>query len=675
MTFRAICLGLFGATALVVLGCLSQYFHVPGFIRGHFPVSVFGTMFIIVVCVNPLAYLISPKLRFTAKELGVALALVLVACALPDAGLMRCFNGMIVGPVRHNRDMSAWKRVNILSYAPSEMIVNDGKMDVDIIDGFMMGKGTVHKPVIDLSEVPWAAFKKPLTAWIPLVFLCSAAVICMSLIVHRQWTTREGLPYPIADFATEILRQDPARAMGPIFSNKMFWIGLLITLSIRTINGINTQYGEPHIIPMVLDFTPLQTRFDFIAKVPGAGHFSKPTLYPTAIAFGYFLATEVSLSMGLTGLFTTAVLGIMIGAGLDISGSYLTGGTKEWISFGCYLGAALMVLYVGRRYYWLVLKRAVTWRSSNEADASAAWACRFLLLSIAAITVLLSRHGLAWPLALAVTLLTLMFFLIIARVIAETGMFFLKPNWMVPGIMLGVLGTAAIGPRGTIIIGMLSIMWTAEGFECLIPFVTNGLRISHNLGVKTGRVGAGMTGVYGVGFLLAVFICIWADFSYGHVNWSQVGMNNAKLVFNDGVRAVDELAAREKLKESMNLTALQRITHMRVDRKFLRCAAIGLVAMLTISFLRLRLPWWPIHPVIFLGFATWSMTKYSTSFLLAWVIKSAVTKCGGRNAYQKGKNLMIGFIAGDLTGGVAFLAYSWIYFAVTGTSTPKYIIW
>jgi hypothetical protein len=42
------------------------------------------------------------------------------------------------------------------------------------------------------------------------------------------------------------------------------------------------------------------------------------------------------------------------------------------------------------------------------------------------------------------------------------------------------------------------------------------------------------------------------------------------------------------------------------------------------------------------------------SIMLGWVIKTAVTRVGGIRVYRAGRPLMLGIIAGDLLGGLAF---------------------
>ena len=49
------------------------------------------------------------------------------------------------------------------------------------------------------------------------------------------------------------------------------------------------------------------------------------------------------------------------------------------------------------------------------------------------------------------------------------------------------------------------------------------------------------------------------------------------------------------------------------------------------------------------------MALLSGSFLIGWVIKLGVTRFGGARTYAKGKDFMIGIIAGELLCSLAIL--------------------
>ena len=113
---------------------------------------------------------------------------------------------------------------------------------------------------------------------------------------------------------------------------------------------------------------------------------------------------------------------------------------------------------------------------------------------------------------------------------------------------------------------------------------------------------------------------------------------------------------------------------MKPKPMFLWAAGAGAALVLVVGALRLRYSWWPLHPVIFMVWATWPMVRLNHSFMIGWILKLLVTRLGGHTAYRKTKTLMIGVVAGELLCGLAFLLVALIYRAVTGLTPREYKI-
>ena len=45
--------------------------------------------------------------------------------------------------------------------------------------------------------------------------------MALSVVVHRQWSTHEHLPYPVASFA-EALMPEPGQRLASVFRNRLF---------------------------------------------------------------------------------------------------------------------------------------------------------------------------------------------------------------------------------------------------------------------------------------------------------------------------------------------------------------------------------------------------------------------------------------------------------------------
>jgi len=74
--------------------------------------------------------------------------------------------------------------------------------------------------------------------------------------------------------------------------------------------------------------------------------------------------------------------------------------------------------------------------------------------------------------------------------------------------------------------------------------------------------------------------------------------------------------------------------------------ASGAAVALVNYVMRLRLSWWPIHPMGIAFGTVWPMEVIWLSLLLAWLVKLIIIKTGGIRLYNKFKPFFLGFIVG-----------------------------
>ena len=97
-----------------------------------------------------------------------------------------------------------------------------------------------------------------------------------------------------------------------------------------------------------------------------------------------------------------------------------------------------------------------------------------------------------------------------------------------------------------------------------------------------------------------------------------------------------------------------------------------LLTLLLCGVLRLRCPKWPIHPVMFLLWATWPMMVFNHSIFMGWMIKKGVLHFAGIKAAKKLTPLMYGIIAGEVMAAIGFMIFGAIYYWNTGERPLRY---
>ncbi len=674
MSLRAIILGLLLAACIGAGGYLNDWImHLTPLVGNHLPIGVFGLVLLVVLVANPLVGLVHRSLRLNVAELAVILALALAACAIPGSGLMRTFVPTLAMPARYNAEYPGWRAQQVLSYVPPQLLPAGGEDDDRVLGPLTAGGlGRPHHPAA-LSAVPWDAWSEPLTAWLPLIFLTAMAVLCIAVIVHPQWSKRERLRYPVAQFASTLLGEDATGSRTPAIRRRGFWIALAVVAAVHAVNGLYAWHVINVQIPLSLDLQNVANQYPTLAATPGAERFFAPQLFLAVMAFSFFLASEVSLSLGICQFLFVAVMAVFSQAGVGYETGYLVGGKVAWQYFGSYLGLGVIVLYAGRRYYWQTLKQALALGRRQEVERYAVWACRFLLVIVACLCVLLWRLGLPAYMAVLLVGLVLLMFTVMTRINVESGLFFIQPCWQPLTVFIGLFGAASMGPSVYTTIALVCAVLTIDPRECLMPFIANGLKLCQDKSVPPSRSGFPVAVAVLLALAAAVPVVLWAGYNYGLPGDSWALYFVPRMPFDAAMREFGKLDSAQ-LAQTMSLSDLGRLASMKPDVDFVAWAGAGLGLVLLFNVFRMRLTWWPLHPILFLVWGTYPLSHFSWSFLAGWGIKSMVTKFGGAGAYDRAKVVMVGLIAGELLGGFGWMIAGAIYYAVTGTQPPDYRI-
>jgi len=507
----------------------------------------------------------------------------------------------------------------------------------------------------------------------PLVLLCAIAVICLSLVVHRQWSQFERLRYPIAEVANTLIDREPDRVLGPVFRHRIFWIALISIAAVNVVNYIHLWHPESIEIPLYLDLRFILREYPVLARTPGANRVFDVHVYPTAVAFAFLLASDVSFSLGISQILFLIVSATLLNVGVDLSENRMTGGVFPWQRFGSYVAFALLLLYMGRSTYWNTLREALTFRRRKENLSYAVWACRILLLSLTAMVLILVSLGLNAPFAVVLVLAIMMMFLVLSRIVAESGLILPQSLWAPLAAFVGFFGYEAMGPKAVVIIGIVCCVFVIDPRESLMPFMVNALRLCDPHRIRPSRFGLGAVGIYVMSLGIAVPVVLWANYNYGRPRWDYFANQMVpRFTFDAADRAVSQLKLSNRLEQSEGYSAWDRIVRAKPQTKFLWAAGAGFAVVLVASVMRLRFSRWPIHPILFLGWSSWGFRVLCHSFLVGWLIKFTVARLGGSRTYQGLKPLMIGIIAGDLLSGLSFMLYGAIYHARTGLVPEVY---
>jgi hypothetical protein len=667
MTVRSVILGLLGAGVVCAVTFFNdRVLRQTHFVGNNMPVSVYGSLILFVALVNPWLR----RLALTGRELAVILALTLAACCIPGGGLLRYFTSSLVMPHHYHKTEPAWRDQGVLEMAPKKMLADVRDNENRSLGGFVQGLGEPGRH-LSFWDVPWSAWSRTLAFWLPIVLTLWVALIALSVVVHRQWSRHEHLSYPIAAFTDALLPVEGKTASG-FFRNRIFWIGALPVLAVH-LNNYAFQWFPDYLVAVhvKLDFTTLGTYVPTFTAGGGTGLLA-PTIFFSVVGIAFLVPTDVSLAFGVGGFLWAYVVGLFAGYGFQLQGSiegssYLALNPRTFLLFGANVGVFLSLVYTGRRHYRSVVARALGLAGGEEATDAEAWACRAFLGLMAVFVLQLCLAGVDWQLAVLYAAALIVGFVVLSRLIAETGLFYVKAYFWPCTIIWGLLGARALGPETLLVMNLVTLVLFLDPREALMPFMVNSLKVLDLRGEKVAPAARWCVLAVVLGLAIAVPVTLYIRYDLGNEAGDRWADTVAPTTpFNNVVAVKQRLTAQGELAEAGRAKGWRRLADASPNPTCMWAAAAGLVMVVLFAAARLRFPWWPLSPLLFVAWAATPIRLFCASFLLGWLVKVSVMKYGGGKLYNRLKPLMMGLIAGEVLGAVFPSIVGAIYYFATG---------
>ncbi len=554
-------------------------------------------------------------------------------------------------------------------------LVTGDRSDPEVVD--LLVAGLQNKSLAATwGQLPWAKWWPTIRLWGGAAALLGLASLALAVVVHPQWSDREILPYPIARFVADVSRRQPGRWLPDAARSKLFWIGLGAVVVLHALNGLHAWFPQfPLHIPLRLDFNPMRVIFPNASRVALSHSVFHPMIYLSVVAFAFFISSQVSFTLGVSQLLFVGVGAVLVAQGIPMEYDKFTPNKMNMLRLGSFLGMAAMIAYTGRRYYLNVIRSALGGRRAGDTPAASVWATRLGVIAALGGGGLLTSSGLSPLMVVVLVALCLLVWLVMARIVAETGMFLIAGPFLPLGVLPGLLGLEAIGPTQLIMLGIAGQMLIIDPKESLMPFIVNGLRMTDRSGTATGRIAPVLAVMVVVSLAVSIVVTLGLQYEHG-ANLSD-GYASRRVPSEPFVRTsrfASEALADGSLSASTALTDAQRLISLNPTDGSWWWLGLGMALVIGTAAARLRLPWWPLHPVLFLIWGTWGIAHFGFSFLLGWAIKSAVVRGSGIAGFHVVLPLAIGVIAGELLSALGWMIVGGAYHAATGVAPTGYRI-
>lgn len=579
---------------------------------GHLPMSLW-LPFLLLFLGNRILQILRPRWSLNAGELGLVLCMGFIGGAFPTKNIAGRLVAVLATPYYKATPENRWGEYVTEHLRPWSVPGNRDGAITHLWEGLPKGQ-----------PVPWEAWAAPLFWWFTLLFALFFACLCIAVILRKQWVEHERIVFPLARLPLMMI-SDPGSGAIPLFNNRRFWTGFGIGIFVLAWNVLpRFSHRVPYIplgptfssaLSLGHDFPPLQIKFNFVVA-----------------AFGYLTNLEVLLSVWLFHVLSLLEIGLTNRLGIAVSSEYHGGVLLQ--QAGGFTALVFLGLFIARKHIAGVFRSL--WRRQPGMDD------RDELLSYRAAVVglfLSLAYAVAWLHALGISILAvtvqlgllLVFFLGLSKIVAETGLVYIETPQRTQALTAAILGTQV---QTADHVGMaLSANVVESHRQYILPSLVHVARIQHSFRWSRSRATAALCAAFVVGFVASVAYTL-------NLCYSATGAANIRHVYvfgGYGLRMFNRVVTWAGAPPTFTGTELAFLT-------------AGVLGTLLLGMLRLRFPWWPLHPVGFtVGYAFPVRVTAFTVFLV-WAFKSLVLRFGGIALYRSFQPFFVGLLMGYTLG-------------------------
>ncbi|MDH7601711.1 MAG: hypothetical protein QHI38_06140 [Armatimonadota bacterium] len=554
-----------------------------------------------------------PRFAFSRAELITIYVMVVMAAALASHDLIQNLFGAI-GHAHYAASDSNKYETLFFRYLPEHLLISDKLA----LQGFYRG-----------AMDPWnwrilSVWIGPLAWWSLLLATLIGMMMCMNIIIKKQWTEHEKLVFPLIQLPMEMTSE----TAGRFYANKPMWAGFGIAFTIGLINGLHTLYPSMPYIQGIKHYNIGQ----FIVNSPWnavtrGGNGFQITMYPFTIGLTYFIPLDLSFSCWFFYLARKMVQVVGAAMGWD-AGANNQFPYYESQASGAWLALGLIIILGSKSYLRSVWRQAFSRNSSDPAEA-ALHRKAFYGLALGTILLLGFAHRMGLAAWAALTFFGIYFILAIAitRVRAELGtpheIYFVNPQQ----IMVSLLGYNLLGPAN------LTLIWTMYWFNrCYrshpMPNQLESFKMADGAGISLRSMIVVLVIATAVGMLSSY----WSNLAVCYRDGAQAKCMGYKWWV--GAESFDRL--RDNLTTRPAPEPI-RMTYM----------AIGAALVLGLGRLRSAFVGWPFHPAGYALAVSYAMDYFWFAIFVSWLIKLIIVRYGGMKLHNYLAPLFLGLVLGD----------------------------
>ena len=182
---------------------------------------------VVVLGLNPLLKWIYPGYMLSRSELLTVVAMGLIGAHIPGSGLLGFFLGVLAAPYYFASPENQWEAL-LHPTIPSWLAPLNER---GAMQGFFEG--------LPSGSVPWSVWIMPLFWWMCLIGVLTFVLLCMAVMLRKQWVENERLVYPLISPVSDLIEDDGAEGiLSGLMRNKLFLIGFALGFGLLAWNFV-----------------------------------------------------------------------------------------------------------------------------------------------------------------------------------------------------------------------------------------------------------------------------------------------------------------------------------------------------------------------------------------------------------------------------------------------------
>ena len=475
------------------------------------------------------------------------------------------------------------------------------------------------------SRIPWGIWMQPLLIWGSFLIALYFVMICIMVIVRRQWMERERLAYPLAQLLREMAHRENGSFLNAFFRNRLMWLGFGIVFGVSSLKGLHF-------------YNPAIPYFETVGSVlifRDTTHLIFRLSFPM-LGFFYLVNLDVAFSMWFFSQLSVMTRGLMKYFGYHVTENLGIYGSPSPIFAHLGMGAIAVLVVAGlwteRHHLKGVFRKTfLNDQTINDSEEilsyrAAVWG---MIAGLIYMGLWLNATGISLELVSVFLIATFVIFVGLTRIVAESGMAEAVASTIGSSFVISSFGAKALGAEGLTAMAM-TYVWSADIRTFVMASTANGLKVIEGEGRHKRPLFWGI--------MLAIIVCmlssIWMLLS---LSYRHGGINGNRWFFGGGARAPYNYI----------VTLLMHPAGVNWLGWWIKGIGAGLMGIL--MFLRARFLWWPFHPIGLAIGPIWIMDQIWFTVFLAWLIKLCILRYGGLKLFHSARPFFLGLILGQFT--------------------------